>query len=496
MNDDDFSRVEELLAGINSETANSERNVESRDLVAEAWAVAGEWISERDRELRRHTRLADVGSVARRALVPLIVYSMAICQQRPNQALVYGLTFALEQEVNDPQVVDPTDGSVTDDSLLYTLFLQQRSLPNPRRARHMDPATPVPEESAEDLLREVLELDIGPRTLLWQAIRGVTQPETAPRMDSSGLQYQSSLDDPVAVTRPGAGQTLEQITAELHGLTGLAGVKRLITTTAAALANDAERRAWGLRVPDRTRHLILTGNPGTGKTTVARLITALYHRHGIIPDGHLVETDRSGLVGEYLGHSALKTSKVIDAARGGVLFVDEAYALAGDAREGADRFAHEALATLVRAMEDHRDDLVVILAGYPHEMRRLLDVNPGLESRIGATIDFPDYTDPELIQILQTMIADYDYEAPAQLPALVTEWLARLPRDQRFGNARLIRTLFEEIVTNHAVRMRSRGNRSRNEQRNISVADLHATLRTLAREPAQHQRIGFCNVGC
>lgn len=487
MNDDDFSHFEELYRQIGGELTEEEPPSPPCDPVADAWQCAGEWIAHRDREVRRHTRLPDAAGMTQRALVPLILYSMAACQGRPNAALVYGLTFGLEEEIIDSAVVDD-DGTVNPVSLLHTVFRHLQSLPHRRRGQS-DRTTP--RQSAEDLLREFLELEPGPRTLLWQAIRGVTKPKTAPRMDSSGLQYQSSLDDPVAVTRPGAGQTQDEVTAQLHSLVGLDSVKRLVTNRTAALANDTERRGWGLSVPDRTRHLILTGNPGTGKTTVARLITALYHHHGLISDGLLVETDRSGLVGEYLGHSALKTNKVIEAARGGVLFIDEAYALAGDTRDGADRFAMEALATLVKAMEDYRDDLVVILAGYPDPMRRLLAVNPGLSSRIGATIDFPDYTSVELIQILQTMITDFDYTPPADLPTMVDDWLSRVPRDDTFGNARLIRTLFEEIITNHAVRMRSRATRSLADQRTLSADDIAQALQALTPEPTQRQPIGF-----
>merc|ERR1719198_1599780 len=194
--------------------------------------------------------------------------------------------------------------------------------------------------------------------------------------------------------------------AKVDNVIGLKGVKSFVYSLYAQLKTELERREAGIKVPGSagTLHMVFSGNPGTGKTTLARIVAELLNAMGILRKGHLVEADRSTLVAGYSGQTALKTKQVVEQAMGGVLFIDEAYSLVqGD---GKDSFGHEALDTLIKMIEDRRQDLVVILAGYCDEMQRLLDSNPGLRSRFPTTIDFTDYTEEELMQIAEKMLLD------------------------------------------------------------------------------------------
>ena len=239
----------------------------------------------------------------------------------------------------------------------------------------------------------------------------------------------------------------------LNSLIGLEKIKHDVKELTDFARIQKARKDAGLKSVPVSLHLVFTGNPGTGKTTVARILAKLYAQIGILSKGQLVEVDRSGLVAGYIGQTALKTQEQIQKALGGVLFIDEAYALASRKED----FGQEAIDTILKAMEDHRDDLIVIVAGYTGPMEEFINSNPGLRSRFNKYIEFPDYTLDELMGIFDLNLKKYDYTIEEETRGHVRERLAseKLASLENFANARAVRNLFEEIITNQARRVAS-----------------------------------------
>jgi len=261
---------------------------------------------------------------------------------------------------------------------------------------------------------------------------------------------------------PGNGnQAVETLLNELNSLVGLAGVKQEVARLVSLHALAKRREDAGLPPPPMARHLVFAGAPGTGKTTVARLYGRILATLGVLRTGQMVEVARQDLVAQYVGATALKTAEKVESALGGILFIDEAYALA---EEGQGGFGREAIDTLVKLMEDHRDDVVVVAAGYSHEMRKFLDTNPGLQSRFSRTVEFENYDNDELVQIMELICRSHNYLLEHETRAVLAALFAKIPRDESFGNGRTVRQIFEEMVGRQAARMAS--------MPDASVADL------------------------
>lgn len=262
---------------------------------------------------------------------------------------------------------------------------------------------------------------------------------------ASAIQVAAVEEAELAPTRP-----LADLMAELDALIGLAPVKAEIKLAADLIQIQKLRAERNLPIVETSRHLVFTGNPGTGKTTVARLLAEIYRALGVVDKGHLVETDRSGLVAGFVGQTAIQVKAIFERALGGVLLIDEAYALA---RGGERDFGMEAIDTLVKLIEDHREDVAVIAAGYPEEMHTFIESNPGLRSRFPKTILFPDYSTEELIAIFDSVASRSRYQLTDDARARLCQWLDAQPRDKGFGNARVARNLFEAAVARQASRL-------------------------------------------
>ena len=269
-------------------------------------------------------------------------------------------------------------------------------------------------------------------------------------IDSNAIRGRGS---DVAPGSPKNEKSLEELQEELNSLVGLDSVKTSLASLVNLIKVKTMRDKLGLKTPDISLHLVFSGNPGTGKTTVARLLAKIYQQLGVVSRGQLIEVDRAGLVEGYVGQTAIKTSEVIDSAMGGVLFIDEAYTLS-QGKEGED-FGQEAIDTLLKRMEDNRDDLVVIVAGYTREMAKFIDSNPGLKSRFNKFIEFPDYTGGEMYQIFYDMCTSHDYTLDEEAEKHVKDYLADISvhHGENFANAREVRNYFERSVERQASRV-------------------------------------------
>ena len=313
------------------------------------------------------------------------------------------------------------------------------------------------------------------RTFMMTRAAGRYQKVETP--DPEAAREGGKAPEPAKTEAPQEEETLEELLAELDSLIGLGPVKKEVHTLINLIRVRQMRKDHGLKVMKMSFHMVFTGNPGTGKTTVARLVAKIYRKLGFLSQGQLIETDRSGLVAGYVGQTAGKVTEVVNSALGGILFIDEAYALS---RKGMDNdFGREAIDTLVKLMEDHRDDLVVIVAGYTHEMHDFLTANPGLISRFNKYIDFADYTDDELMQILHLTAGKQGYTVSEEADKVVRQMLLGMTLGARmdFGNARGMRNVLEKMVEAQANRIAAlEGEITREMLQKITGEDARAAL--------------------
>lgn len=343
-------------------------------------------------------------------------------------------------------------------STMFDLLVKADSNDSARRAnRYYELALNLAHATAAvDLMPSPAEINAidGFRTLLLRT------------MDEHNVPRPGRSNAPVPATKAGATagaesapapavelppeRPIDELIAELDELIGLDHVKEEVRRLTSLLRIQEMRAARDLPTIETSKHLVFSGNPGTGKTTVARLLSQIFRSLGVVTQGHLIETDRSGLVAGFVGQTATLTRKVLDSAVGGTLLIDEAYALA---RGGENDFGLEAVDTIVKFMEDHRDDLSVVAAGYPTEMQELIDSNPGLKSRFTRTIHFPDYDTEELIGIFGLIAGSKEYHLDDAGTAKLDAVIEAESRGRGFGNGRFVRNVFEAAVGHHALRL-------------------------------------------
>mgnify|MGYP004602726287 FL=1 len=293
------------------------------------------------------------------------------------------------------------------------------------------------------------------------------QPPISEKSEKPASQTQAAKPEEKEEIPP--KEKIEDLLAELDSYVGMDAIKAEVRSLINMVQVYKLRREHDLPTTDMSLHMVFSGNPGTGKTTVARIMSRIYHSLDILSKGQLVEVDRSGLVAGYVGQTALKTQKVIEKAMGGVLFIDEAYALNG---KSENDFGQEAIDTILKAMEDHRDDLVVIVAGYTELMDRFIHSNPGLESRFNRFLMFEDYTPEQMVAIFKMQCKKGCYVLAQGTEELVRDFIAEESADDSFGNARGVRNLFEHILVAQNNRLAKMENVTRDDLMQILPDDV------------------------
>ena len=318
-------------------------------------------------------------------------------------------------------------------------------------------------ESTIKAVRETIQENRG-------SLEDIAERISSNRSDADDNSYDDKDNRELAEDYKSVNSNKTSALERLDQLIGLGGVKRQIHTLLNVQIVNKKCEEYKILRQPIGKHMIFTGNPGTGKTTVARLVGEIFHEEGILSKGHFIEVSRADLVGKYVGHTAQMVKDVVKKAKGGVLFIDEAYTLIGD----GDDFGSEAISTLVKEMEDNRDDLVVIAAGYPALMREFMFSNPGLQSRFPMTIEFPDYSTEELIQIFKMYCKENSFNIDAALlervKAVFKAEAAR--RRENFGNARMVRNYFEKMVMNQANRLVEDNTLDRQDVMEFTIDDI------------------------
>lgn len=343
------------------------------------------------------------------------------------------------------------------------------------------------------LLREVDTTD----GVLWEvavahtvAVDDLTAEALSGVLEGMMLTWRACTRPVTQATRRAARHNAEQrrqrdrtqaVLTELDALVGLAPVKNTVRQLVAQQKVAALRNQKGLKAYTVSPHLVFTGNPGTGKTTVARLVGRLYRSLGLLEKGHVVEVERSSLVAPYLGQTALKATEQFEKALGGVLFIDEAYSLAVDGRD----YGREVIEALLTFMEAHRGEVAVVVAGYPDDMQRFLDSNPGLRSRFDLTLTFPDLTDDELFRVFTDLLMAHDYRLDQEAIPYLKRAIAGMPRGRAFGNAREVHRLFNRVVCHHASAVASVESPTPDQLQGLGITDIVGSAPHIAKaQPA------------